>query len=132
MIVARAGSGWQTALADLSLILFMVAASALAHAPGNSPRASPRAEPLAVWRAGPGMPPLAEWIASQADPRQSLTIVAPYAPGRQAQALADAEALLHAAGAAGLNARLVIEPGSGAPRAALAYDDPQRVARGLQ
>ena len=32
---ARAGSGWQTVLADLSLILFIVMASAVNETPAN-------------------------------------------------------------------------------------------------
>ena len=54
--------GWQTLLADLSLILFMVTAAAMASAPApvaktsvptapKPPMAAPRAEPLALWQA---------------------------------------------------------------------------------
>ena len=60
MIVARAGSGWQTVMADLCLILFMVTSAALAaqrglseyREPQAAPQPAPRAEPLAVYRAG--------------------------------------------------------------------------------
>ena len=55
-MIARAGSGWQTVLADLSLILFMVTAAALCakrQPPQCAVRASSAArlaagEPLAV------------------------------------------------------------------------------------
>jgi hypothetical protein len=138
----RAGSGWQYVLADLSLILFMVTAAALAQAqdsrgPGRAAPArtpgqplSPQAEPLAVYRAGPDAPPLALWLRQQsADPRQQLTIVARYRPGEQARALRAAETLARDAGKAGLTARLVVEPGTGDTTAALAFDTPGATAR---
>ena len=123
---AKADSGWQYALADLSLILFMVCALALAQAPkvkGHLPlpqaKPEPKAqavalgEPAAVWRAGPGMPSLAEWIAGQtADPRQRLTIVAHYTNGRAADAFARADAALHGVRMLPASARIVVEPGA--------------------
>ena len=125
---ARAGTGWQTLFADLSIILFMVTAAAVAPAgEAASATAAPseRSAPLAVYRAEPGAPPLGEWLAGQsADSRQQLSIVAHYAPGGQEAALATAKALLHQAGAAGLRARLVVEPGAGGITAALAFDAP--------
>ena len=121
---ARADAGWQYALADLALILFMVCALALAQAPKGKLKAAaplppvPRpesvalAEPAAVWRAGPGMPSLAEWIAGQtADPRQRLTIVAHYRAGRAADAFARADAALQAVRKLPATARIVVEPG---------------------
>lgn len=120
-MIARAGSGWQTVLADLSLILFMVTAAAVSEAPAQpSPPPAPLAlpalgEPVAVWRAAPGGPHLTEWLASQpADPRQRLTLVG---------APADGPALLAEAAALPRPARVLIEPGlSGPPYAALTYD----------
>lgn len=136
--------GWQTSLADLSLILFMLSAAALHRqppparlaAPHAAPalRPAPMAEPLAVYEAAPGAPALSAWLAQQAiDPRQQLTITARYgdAPGARDAALREASRLLGEAGAAGLSARLVVEPGEGPARVALAYDDPARVARDL-
>jgi hypothetical protein len=135
-MMARAGSGWQYILADLSLILFMVTAAALAsgeEAPAATARPahagerlqSPRAEPLALYRAGAGAPPLGQWLREQsADARQQLTIVAQYPAGGQAEALRTAQALAQQAGAAGTRARIVIEPGEDGTTAALAYDTP--------
>jgi hypothetical protein len=135
--------GWQTSLADLSLILFMLSAAALHRQPPAKPavlhaapaaRPAPMAEPLAVYEAAPGAPSLAKWLGQQAlDPRQQLTITARYgdAPGARDAALREASRLLGEAGAAGLTARLVVEPGAGPVRVALAYDDPARVARDL-
>ena len=123
-MIARTGSGWQYALADLSLILFMVTAAALSQA-GAKDAAQPsrQGEMLAVWAAAPGAPPLADWLAMQApDSRQQLTIVARYTAGDQSRALAQASALAASAGVAGHRARIVIEPGDGGVTAALAYD----------
>jgi hypothetical protein len=90
-MIARAGSGWQTVLADLSLILFMVMAAAVQQMPdatADDPMASlpQTADPVAVWSAGPGGPDLAQWLAEQPnDPRQRLTILAdPVAAGAAA------------------------------------------------
>ena len=82
-MIVRAGSGWQTVLADISLILFMVTAAALSQAEedgkaarrqaaGNVTPLSPHGEPLAVYRAGDGAPPLAQWRA--------LTMATTFAP----------------------------------------------------
>lgn len=146
-MIARTGSGWQYILADLSLILFMVTAAALASAddaPAAKPAAamkhpnvtegaqplSPQGQPLALYRAAPGAPPLGQWLRDQsADTRQQLTIVAQYGPGAQAEALGQAEALAQQAGAAGTRARIVVEPGQGGTTAALAFDAP--VANGF-
>ena len=79
-MMARAGSGWQTVLADLSLILFMVMAAAVQQAPAaaNPPTIAAlptTAEPVAVWSAAPGGPDLGQWLADQpADPRQRLVL----------------------------------------------------------
>ena len=121
---ARVGTGWQTLFADLSIILFMVTAAAVSEE-SEPPVPSAQGTPLALYRAEAGAPPLADWLAAQGpDPRQQLSIVAHYAPGGQEAALAQAQALLHTAGAAGVQARLVVEPGAGGIVAALAYDDP--------
>jgi hypothetical protein len=122
--LGRADAGWQYALADLSLILFMVCALALAQAPKGKlkamvqpatekPQSVALAEPTAVWRAGPGMPSLADWIAGQtADPRQRLTIVAHYREGRAADAFARADAALQGVRKLPASARIVVEPGA--------------------
>lgn len=133
---------WQTMLADLSLILFMVTAAAMGQPaprpavarPLPRPAATPgrsgppvQGEPLAVYRAVPGAPPLARWLAAeQLDPREQLTITTRYRPGERAQALARAADLAERAGAAGGSARIVIEPRAGGDgggvEATLAFD----------
>jgi hypothetical protein len=124
-VIARAGSGWQTVLADLSLILFMVTASAVNEAPPVQPSAPvvlpALAEPVAQWRAGPDAPPLAQWLALHPDPRLGLTILAP--PDA-------ADAALALGSAAGRPARLVLEPGLSGLSATLGYD--RALAQGLQ
>lgn len=127
-MIARAGSGWQTVLADLSLILFMVMASAVNEAPASAP--PPPAmlpalgDPVALWRAGAGSPPLKDWLASAApDPRLRLTIMAP---------LTEAEAALTLAAEAGRPARILIDPAATGLIAALTYDQPPPLAQGLQ
>lgn len=140
-MIARAGSGWQYLLADLSLILFMVTAATLSQAedapavraarpaeapPPDAVAISPQGQPLAFYHADPGAPPLRQWLRDQsADARQQLTIVAQYAPGGQVAALHSAEKLAAEAGEAGTRARIVIEPGAGGTTASLAYDVPE-------
>ena len=128
---ARGAISWQTMLADLALILFMVTAAAMGQpaktpaaktpAPKPAPLALPysaRGEALAVWRAGAGAPSLGAWLGAQAaDQRQQLTISAAYQPGQFARAAARAAALAAQAGAMGRKARLVIEPADSAARA---------------
>lgn len=115
-MIARAGSGWQTVLADLSLILFMVTAAALSE-PGAAGEAPAMSQPVAQWRAGAGAPGLSAWLAAQApDHRQQLTIVAP---------LAAAQLALDLARSVRRPVRIVLDPGAeGPPYAALAYDIP--------
>ena len=130
--------GWQTLLADLSLILFMVTAAAMASAPApvaktsvptapKPPMAAPRAEPLALWRAAAGGPTLGQWLATEApDPRQQLTLAAHYAPGEGSAALEAVRAALAGGGPRAARARIVIEadapPGAPLVVASLAYD----------
>jgi len=129
----RIGSGWQTLMADLSMVLFMISAAAVGEAPADKPKSPPPlaaslpalGEPVAVWRGGGDPQALRAWLSSQsADPRQRLTIVA---------AQADAPAALALAAGVGRPARVLIEPqGEGGVFAALTYDQDPALARGLQ
>ena len=130
-MIARAGSGWQTVLADLSLILFMVMASAVAQAPESadaSPGAFAMAELVAVWRPSNAGPPLASWLAEQpADPRLRLTLVIHAGTGEEATTLA---ASLATAGSAARDARVVVDRDPGPPlEAFLAFDQNHSPAR---
>lgn len=129
---------WQTILADLSLILFMVTASALsdpAAAPAAKPplpppapkvmTASPQGEPVGVWREAPGMPALAQWITQEgADPRLRATVLV-RETGDARRALDHAQRLVAQLGPLESHARVVVEPsgrdGAGAT-VTLGYD----------
>jgi len=119
--------GWQTMLADLALILFMITAAAMgdppsrgagsmdhtepAHQPGLAAPWSAQGEPLAIWRATPGGTSLASWLATQAvDQRQQLTLAVRYRPRHLAAALVAAQQLAGDAGASGLTPRIIVEP----------------------
>lgn len=111
---ARAGSGWQTVLADLSLILFMVSAAAVREVDAGGSAIS-GSEPVAQWRADPEALSLADWLAAQSDDsRQRLTILAPVAAADEALALARGSTR---------PARIVLDPAvTGPPLALLSYD----------
>ncbi len=107
--------GWQTTIADLALILFMVTAAAMADQPEGdaAPDASlpVEAEPLALYRAAEGAPPLDDWLAQQPrDARQHLTILARHAPGDVDAATQRALEFAALARAAGREPRVTIEP----------------------
>lgn len=121
-MIVRAGTGWQYAIADLSLILFLVTASALAHAGGGKPATPPPAahpvapaiesEPVAVWSPGPDAPPLAAWLAQVGnDPRLEVRIVVRYAGGARKHAMTQAQDLAGEGGARAAKARILVEPG---------------------
>lgn len=136
-MIARIPGGWQTTMADLSLILFIVSVAGLQT--GRTDRAAAQlpaqGEPLALYSAGDDAPPIGEWLVEQApDPRQHLTIVARYRPGDAAAAARRAIALAQDAGKAGHDARIVLEQGeTDRLTASLAYDrPPAQVARSLQ
>lgn len=131
-MITRAGSGWQTVLADLSLILFMVTASSLGDKPAPAPPPSMPArplvpalgEPVALWREGAGAPPLGEWLdRSGSDPRLRLTILA--APDQAARALS-------LAASSQRPARIVLDAGRSGVEAALTYDQGEALAQALQ
>ncbi len=130
-MIARTGSGWQTVLADLSLILFMTTAAVVAEPPAptappsrTAPTLPALGEPVAVWSGVPGGPALRDWLAQTAqDPRLRLTIVA---------SPAEADTALRLAAGAGRAARVLIEPeASGPPLATLTFDQ-ALLAQGLQ
>lgn len=132
-MIARGGSGWQTVLADLSLILFMVTASSLGEKPTLPPplptapirpQVPALGEPVALWRDVSGAPPLEQWLAqSGGDARLRLTILA--APDQAARALS-------LAASAPRPARIVLDPGRSGVDAALTYDQGEVLAQALQ
>lgn len=115
-MIARAGGGWQTLLADLSLILFMVMATAISEAPEDGGQLH-YAEPVAQWRDVANGPDLAAWLAPQSpDLRLRLTIIAPPSAAQRAVELARGS---------GRPARIVLDPeAKDPPVAVLTYDYP--------
>ena len=128
---ARVGSGWQTVLADLSLILFMVTASAVLQAGDDPPAPSggfAMADPVAVWRPSPSGPTLAGWLADQpTDSRMRLTLFVHGPAGSESKAL---HLIAGAATDATASARIVIDRAPGPLlEAILAYDQTPPPAR---
>jgi hypothetical protein len=114
-MIAKAGGGWQTIIADLALILFMVSISAADGAGANAPQPATQAvlqaEPGAIYRAHADGPSLGQWLTRQpADPRQQLTVVSRYADDEAQAASAAALAWAGEARATGRAARIVLEP----------------------
>ena len=109
----RASHGWQVILADLSLILFIVIASAFAagdHS-GEGPPHELLAEATEVWTPASGKS-LPTWLAARAgDPRETVTITARYEGDNPEAAAQSAFALLDQARAAGFLPRTVVEQG---------------------
>ncbi|MEP0189693.1 MAG: hypothetical protein ABJP70_01545 [Erythrobacter sp.] len=118
LFVSRA-SGWQLILADLALILFLLAVAALSGVASNPRTSNPTDNPepaagpsQALYRAAPGTQSLTQWLRDQPrDPRASLTIYATYEVGSGDHALAETQALADQAVGAGYNPRMIVEPG---------------------
>lgn len=147
-MIRYGSTGWQTTLADLSLILFIIALAALvqqadkdtAHAVSPVTTGATEAgveapfaanplpaegEAVAIYRPGNSVPGFAQWLAGQdPDPRVQLTIIARYSPsGGIAAASARAMALAQEAQSAGFAARIVMEPAQTSDiSAVLGYD----------
>lgn len=126
-MIARVGSGWQTVLADLSIILFMITASAVSQARDDPPPFSvgvAMADPVAVWRPSPAGPTLAQWLsAQQGDARLRLTLFVHAPAGGEGEAL-------NLARAAAPTARVMIDRDPGPSlEAILAYDQNPPVQR---
>lgn len=148
----RSGTaGWQTTMADLSLILFMVALAALVQqadkdpallnrsgmpenavngsaAPLASSSAAPlpaEAEAVAIYRPSNQAPDIAVWLDQHGkDPRLRVTILARYTEAGGAAAVTPAAmALAQEAHNAGYPPRIVLEPSlSNDVAAVLSYD----------
>jgi hypothetical protein len=129
-------TSWQTLLADLALVLFMVTVGALvrarrehapvyaAAAPVSQPIAAPQeSTPLSVYRDVAGAPPLAAWLRQPPrDTRQQTTIVVTYRPGTERALPGRIAAVIAAASASGPQPRIVIEPGEGGVSAGIGFD----------
>ena len=133
-----ARASWLVPLADLSMILFVVTGASLAAAPRPQAQESAgqqqaggfvQSVPVAVLVDAPDSPPLGDWLARYGqDPTGLLTIEGRYAAAAdRAQVAGRAEVLAGEARAAGVEPRVVVEPGPATGvTAVLAYDrDPQ-------
>ncbi|MEN7536794.1 hypothetical protein [Aurantiacibacter flavus] len=144
MIFSATNARWQTVIADLSLILFLVAAAALDESPAPvaaATRAPSEAAQVAtgetadialtMWRPGHGAPPLTDWLAEQTpDESHRLAIVITYTKGGFDEALATASALRAESGAAGSRARITIAEGERTgTMVSLVQDDPPQPER---
>lgn len=144
----RSGTGWQLILADLALILFLVALIALIG--GRDERAgagagagasagqrrdpeptgpvrsilSPIAPALAVYRPSPTAPAITQWLADQTlDDRAVLTIAARHVKGDEARAWDSALALAREARRMPVQVRVTIEEAQASDLSAtLAFD----------
>ena len=118
-MIPRPSHGWQVILADLSLILFIVIASAFIVPPEARDRpdssdghARLTTEATAIWRPQSGRS-LPEWLRRrEADPRETVTITARYTDSGQAELVSDALNLLAEAEAAGFTPRMYVEHGT--------------------
>lgn len=136
-MMPRIAGGWQTTLADLALILFIVSVAGLQA--GEDKRAEPvvpaEGQPLGIFIPSEGAASLPEWLADQApDPRQRLTVVARYRAGEAEAAARRALDLASEAAAAGHGARIVLEQSESTGLvASLAYDrGPEQMAQNLR
>ncbi|MDJ0643658.1 MAG: hypothetical protein QNJ15_12650 [Erythrobacter sp.] len=144
-MTVRDASGWQLILADLAMILFLVAIAALAEQPGdkgakrdnvgdlrraeesasNSVAAIDPAQ--ALYRPGRDIPPIEQWIDSQAiDPRATLSVIALHRGEDRQEAWQRAQALADRARSRGLDVRIVLQEGRESDLyASLAFDTPR-------
>ena len=107
----RGLTGWQTSLADLSLILFAVVAASYRGDPGEEavPRPEEVEQPMAVFRPG-GDADLTRWLAAQnMDEGALATVIVRHRPGSAARAASEAAHLADEIERAGHHARLVVE-----------------------
>ena len=112
MIAPQLSRRFLTVVTDLSLILFLVCASALQDEPVVTSRPHETPVMLSVWSSAPGGITLAQWLAQQPpDDSQRLSIEVSYRPGGVVAAFASADALRHSAGPAGADARVLIAEG---------------------
>lgn len=135
-MITRFGSGWQTITADLALILFLITAQVAAQKPVVSEakdQASDTADTAdtadrTVAGGGKNLPmPVAAlaihkpaqgeaidgWLDEVVDDERKLvTIAVGFSPSGQTEAVAEGNRLLSDAIAAGVKARLVLEPAS--------------------
>lgn len=133
-MISRTALPWQLILADLSLILFMVALAGLAgtDAPHKSTlkRAGDAAiaQAQALFRPSQNGSDWGEWLDMQdSDPRATLTIFARHAPSQRQAIWREASTMAEIAQAKGYSVRVIITPGTSRDiYASLAFDGQQQ------
>lgn len=133
MIVQPLSPRLMVVLTDLSLILFLVCASALQDKPAVADPPAPLETPvmLGVWSDVPGGITLPEWLAQQPpDDSQRLSIEVSYRAGGVDAAFARADALRLSAGPAGAQARVLIAQGPADAVMAQLVQDAEQPATG--
>lgn len=134
--MSRFAAGWQLLLADMALILFLFALSALPEADraasGEQPEqpgqtSAQMAPAQALFRDEPGGPSLAQWLARRPrDPRATLTVFARHSDDDTADLWDRARRLGEVAHGEGYKVRIIISRGDRSDLyASLAYDSPQ-------
>lgn len=112
---ARSTDAWQVILADLSLILFLLAIAgygASQTSDGVTRKLSIGEDSQAIFREQDGSSGLVDWIATQnIDPRAQLTIVATYTPEKIGHVWKEVQRLFSEAQSTGHAVRIVIEAG---------------------
>lgn len=119
---------WEILLADLSLILFIVALGGLVSSNSVQGATAPQtltvAPSQALYRQIAGGPTLGEWLVTQSrDPRATLTIFVDYRFGQEDESWQNAAAMIAAAKSEGVGVRTVLRPADRADiHASLAFD----------
>lgn len=121
-MILRGQNGWQTAMADLTLILFLVVAGAYRDQPADAAdvKATVRDEtenvdvslgqPMAVFRPG-GDANLTRWLGGQGLAEGEVaTVIVRHRGGEAGSAVAEAARLVAEIERAGEKARLMVEP----------------------
>ncbi len=137
------GASWLVPLADLSMILFVVTGAALAQqaAPAQRPREEEgrptgfvQTVPVAMLADEPGAPPLARWLAGNSGDATGLVTIEGHfaAPADRPRIAARVETLAAEAREAGVEPRVVVEPGTASQVVTVfAYDRDPQLARDL-
>ncbi|MEM6474907.1 MAG: hypothetical protein AAF687_01940 [Pseudomonadota bacterium] len=133
MLSIRTPAAWQMILADLALILFLVAMLAVNEdaefrEESESDPELPAIVPIqALYRPGEGAPDIDEWLEQQSpDPRMTLTIVATHRAGAGEEMWERAQALAGPARSTGMAVKVVLREGEASDLyASLGFDEPQ-------
>jgi hypothetical protein len=140
---APTGASWLVPLADLSMILFVVTGAALAQqaAPATRPREEEGRQtgfvqtvPVAMLTDAPGGTPLAQWLAGNGSDATGLVTIEGHfaAPADRPRIEARVSTLADEARAAGVEPRVVVEPGTASQVVTVfAYDRDPEMAQDL-